>query len=605
MKRATKFTISLLISGVAMAFQPHVAEAANTTLFDLLKKKRSSTIETREVEQEQQVRKPLPRVSGPSYYTYKVEGIRRFAIPEFVAPLVTGAIGDAQPEAAMPPIKVATDSSVADAMESYYKSEEDFLWIGGNEILDRAKAAMEVLSKAEEFGLNSQDYAVTVPQLSDDAVERWAQLATFEFELTAASLSFIQDNESGRVNPNKISGYHDFKRKTVKLGNDLVRLKNAARVDRYFAYRAPKGPHFSALKAELAKLKDAMGGPDDRIEIAAGTLIKPGRSHAELPNVIKGILKNGSRDLRLNHALTIVDYKDTEAYTPELVALVEDFQKEKGLRPDGVVGPATIRKIEGGDSMEDRYNKVVYAMERARWLPAELGERRVFINQPAFKAYYFEDGKQKLDMRVVVGKPSNQTSFFMDEIETVEFNPYWGVPRSIIVNEMLPKLRADPGYLDRLGYETSMGGRRVSSSSINWNVTDRVDVRQPPGHGNALGQLKILFPNKHNIYMHDTPSKSLFNRDTRAFSHGCVRLAEPKVMAAAVLRTDVGKISSEIATGQNHSVPVAGRIPVYVSYFTAWPNADGKVEFFEDIYKRDDYLQRAMDATSQARASSV
>ena len=137
-------------------------------------------------------------------------------------------------------------------------------------------------------------------------------------------------------------------------------------------------------------------------------------------------------------------------------------------------------------------------------------------------------------MRVVVGKKANQTNFFDDEIEKVEFNPTWGVPQSIITNEMLPKLRADPSYLDRIGYKVSYNGKARSSSSINWSSlssTRAIGVRQPAGPKNALGQLKILFPNKHAIYMHDTPAKSLFGRDTRAFSHGCVRLHDPKAMA--------------------------------------------------------------------------
>src|SRR3546814_9470773 len=129
-----------------------------------------------------------------------------------------------------------------------------------------------------------------------------------------------------------------------------------------------------------------------------------------------------------------------------------------------------------------------------------------------------------------------QTYFFQDEIETVEFNPYWGVPQSIIINEMLPKLRADPSYLDRMGYQVEVKGRQVSSASVNWyGSTQSISVRQPPSSDNALGELKILFPNAHAIYMHDTPSKSFFKRDTRALSHGCVRLAEPRKMAAAVL----------------------------------------------------------------------
>lgn len=607
MKLITKAAALALATCTIAAAQPNDAHAART-LLDLLRGKNTER-QTKNSRQDVDVDpEPIQRVSSPRYYTYKAEGLRTFSVPEFAEPMVTGSISGEDVGTGtgkLPPLSVKTDDDVAKVMEAYYKSEDDYLWIRDGKVLDRARSAMDILAKADDLGLDPQDYKVEMPDLSGDALQRQHQLVAFEFRLTAAALMYIQDNQRGRIDPNKISGYHDFKRKTVDLATDIKILKNAARVDRYLAYRVPKSKHFEELKDELARLKKEMGGPDDRIEIADGTLIKPGRSSQELPNVVKGILKNASQDLKLENALTLADYKQTDEYTPELVALVEAFQKEKGLRPDGIIGPATIRKLVGGDSIQDRYNKVVYAMERSRWLPNDLGDRRVFINEPAYRVYYYQDGKEALSMRVVVGKPTNQTYFFQDQIETVEFNPYWGVPKSIIVNEMLPKLRQDPSYLDRLGYEVSYRGRRVSSSSVDWYKTASVDVRQPPGNSNALGELKILFPNSHAIYMHDTPAKSFFQRDVRALSHGCVRLADPRAMASAVLGVSESEIASEIAGGQNKQVAVPHKIPVYISYFTAWPNKDGKVEYFEDVYKRDQYLQRAIDATDKARHSSV
>jgi len=248
-------------------------------------------------------------------------------------------------------------------------------------------------------------------------------------------------------------------------------------------------------------------------------------------------------------------------------------------------------------------------MERMRWLPDELGDRHVFINQPEFRARYIEDGKENLSMRVVVGKKSNQTNFFYDEIEYVEYNPYWGVPRSIIVNEFLPKSIGNPGYLDQKGYELStFGGKRISSSSINWSqvgTNPNFAVRQPPGAKNALGELKIMFPNKHAIYMHDTPAKSLFKRQHRAFSHGCVRLHDPRAMAAAVLGKNKSNVQSAIAQGKNHRENLKTKVPVYVSYFTAWPQENGDVKYFGDLYGRDAHLIKAIEATEKARSLSI
>jgi murein L,D-transpeptidase YcbB/YkuD len=249
---------------------------------------------------------------------------------------------------------------------------------------------------------------------------------------------------------------------------------------------------------------------------------------------------------------------------------------------------------------------VKLALEQIRWLPSDLGSPRVFINQPAYMASYIEGGEAKLTTRVVIGLPSNQTSFFYDEIEQVDYNPYWGVPRSILVNEMLPRLLRDPGYLDRAGYEVTDGkGRRIPSSSVNWGAYGSnipYDVRQTPSEANALGELKILFPNKHAIYMHDTPSKSLFERDMRAFSHGCIRLADPRGMAAAVLGTSREYVAGKISQGHS-SEKVTRKIPVYVSYFTAWPDLSGKVGYFADVYDRDARLKTAIEKTDEARVA--
>ena len=567
-------------------------------------------VETGAVETRQEA-KPLPRVTGPRYYTYKADALKRIATDKLADPVVTSSIsadaapaGDAGIRAAFANVSVRAAPDAAKAVEAFYSANRKFLWIDGRGISDKATAAMAVLADAAAVGLDPADYAVMPPAAAFDGADmatRYDELARFEISLTAAVATYIEDAVRGRVDPNRISGYHDFKRKEVNL---LAALKNVAlsgNVKAYLESRSPANADFQALKAELARLK-AETAAEDRVVIADGTLLKPGQSDPELANVVKGILKHGSDALKSEHAATLAAYQGTPEYTPELVTLVEAFQKEKGLKPDGIVGKASIRKLTGGDSIEDRIAKVEVALEQARWLPVDLGPRHVFINQPAFTVYYYEDGAEKFSMRTVVGSKAHQTYFFEDTIQTVEVNPYWGVPQSIIINEMLPKLRSDPSYLDRMGYEVAVGGHAVPSSSVNWyGSTAGVSVRQPPSDDNALGELKILFPNSHAIYMHDTPSKSFFKRDMRALSHGCVRLAEPRKMAAAVLGVSEADVGKEIASGRNKALDVKADIPIYVAYFTAWPNKDGKVEYFDDVYGRDDYTRKAFAAISAAR----
>lgn len=613
---------------------------------------------------------PLPKVSGPRYYTYKADSQRLVKTAAFASASAAG------PFQAMGAAKVSASSDIASALEAFYGKAAEPLWISGGEVNDKARAVLALFERAGDYGLDPVDYVLTQPVLTTASVEPVAapaadaaapqeaaaatetpasnvasaptvdgaapaaaepapapvaeqapavepapvaatepaaapvatqpvvhtqELMQFELALSAKALMFAQDMVRGRIDPNRISGFHDFKRKNVDLAQTLTATATAADAAVYIEGMAPKGPSFTALKGELAKLKAEAANAGDDIVLPEKMLLKPGNSSADLPQVIAAIEKKGSEVLKAAHAATFAAYQKTPEYTPELVDLVKSYQGEVGLKADGVIGAATLRKMTG-HSLADKVQKVVVAMEQARWLPDDLGQRYVFINQPAYRVYYRDHGAEQFSMRVVIGSKAHQTFFFQDMIQTVEFNPYWGVPQSIIVNEMLPKLRQDPSYLDRTGYEVAVNGKVMPSSAVNWyGSTSNISVRQPPSSDNALGDLKILFPNAHAIYMHDTPSKSFFQRDMRALSHGCVRLAEPRKMAAAVLGVTEQQVDAEIAAGKNVAEKVNAKIPVYVAYFTAWPNKDGAVEYFDDVYDRDTAVGKAFDATTKAR----
>jgi len=554
------------------------------------------------------------RVKGEQYFAYKPDALKTvsfagLAEPETASaeqsymPVETTPFGEARYHLAS--FRMRTLAEVASAIKEHYSENPRFIWVTGGRINARARTALATLESADRFGLSASDYRVNRTGFdAADKTMRQKRLMEFEIELSARMLTYVLDATRGRIDPNRISGYHDFARKKVDLAEALRSVAATDDVGDYLKTRNPGNPSFRALTAELADLRARSNV--ERVEIAAGTFLKPGAVDPELANIMAALRLRGSDVLKTDHATAFEDYDGGETYTPELVALVRDFQRENGLSADGIVGKKTIRALTTM-SVQEKIEKVELAMERLRWLPRDLGARHVFINQPAFNATYVHAGKPPLSMRAIVGKKSNQTYFFMDQIETVEFNPYWGVPRSIIVNEMLPKLFRDPSYLDRLGYQvTTASGRRVSSRSVNWygvgaNRTP-INVRQPPGRKNALGELKILFPNKHSIYMHDTPAKSLFRNESRAFSHGCVRLQKPREMAAAVLGKSTEYIASRIAGGRNTADPVKAPIPVYVAYFTAWPDPQqGTVRYYDDIYERDISLSRAIERTNSAR----
>ncbi len=565
--------------------------------------------------QQELLKKPL-RVDGERYYTYRPDPYKTVSFAS-LAEVVTASAAPSDLRLGTTPFgeargylesfKMRTLAEVGEAVKAYYAEDPAFIWVSDGRLNDRAGAAMAALQRAGDFGLSAADYQVEAPGDDLDAADEEARrkrLVEFEMEMSVKVLTYVLDATRGRIAAKRISGYHDLKRKKVDLAEALGTIAASDDVGAYLDGRHPDNAPFKALAAELAKLRG--GAEEERIEIAAGTLLKPGAVNPEVANVVAAIRLRGSDALKAEHAATLQAYQGDNTYAPELVALVRDFQRENRLVVDGIVGKNTIRALTARSAAE-KIEKIELAMERLRWLPRDLGARHVFVNQPAFTATYMNAGEEPLSMRAIVGRKSHQTAFFTDKLETVVYNPYWGVPRSILVNEYLDKLLQDPAYFDRNDYEvTTVSGEPVSSEWVDWYDVavnkSPINVRQRPGPRNALGELKILFPNKHAIYMHDTPAKSLFNRDARAFSYGCVRLQDPRAMAAAVLGKSKDYITRRIAEGKNASERVKANIPIYLAYFTAWPDPQqGMVRYYDDMYDRDMYLLRAIKRTNSVR----
>lgn len=588
----------------------------------------------------------IKKVSGPQYFTYAAPAIQSVTLASLLPDMEqTGAFAVRSGQIAMPPIMMLNaappiinapaltleptrapaaaprlasadyftlgaqsapddtfriEPDIADAVRALYAEKQDFIWSNGIDLSDQAKAVIAILNNADNHGLRAADYAVDIPGLEEDASVRARTLVAFDVTMTVHAVRLSVDLKNGVINPNKLSGYHDFKDKRLTAADAATALATQAAPAAWIAGLAPQQNDYTMLRAELAALAGAV---DDSIAFPDNLLLKPGTANDALPLVIKAIKRNLRAETRQSHQGALDAYVGSTQYDDAIVALVRDVQRDLGLAPDGIVGPRTAARL-GGESPAVRINKIKYTMERMRWHPEQYGARQVVINQPEYRVRYMENGKTELAMNVVVGKTSNQTYFFHDEIETVVFNPYWGVPQSIIVNEFLPKLHRDPGYLDRAGYVvTTYGGKKVSSSSINWRKYSSgvpFNVRQKPGPKNALGELKILFPNEHAIYMHDTPAKNLFARDARAYSHGCVRLEDPRAMAAAVLGKNRSYIRSQLG-GYERAEKLSDKMPVYVSYFTAWPDDSGAIAYHADIYKRDAHLQKALSTVEAAR----
>lgn len=472
------------------------------------------------------------------------------------------------------------------------------VWLENGTLSPRGKDVLKLLAAAGEEGLEPQTYLPTGLSSFEAPLPEYdaAAMARLDIDLSAAALRYARDASGGQFEPARLSRYHDVSPPWVAPDSALKVIAYSPFAADYLKGLHPTHPAYGAMKKALAELRAIEAEPKDD-KIADGDIVKKGGSDPRIPAV-------RSRLAELGFTAEPVDDVDPTLLDAELSVQLRLFQKQAGVRVTGALGPQTVAALNtagNGGSVD----KLLDNMERLRWLPRDLGRRHVIVNQAAFEARVMKDGVAEWTTRVIVGKPNTQTAVFHDEMEMVVFNPSWGVPQSIIVNEYLPKLRSDPGYLDRMGFKVvTQQGKVVSSRAVDWDSYGSkvpFGVQQPPGSDNALGELKFLFPNSHDIYMHDTPSRELFERDMRAFSHGCVRVRDPRQFAAVVLGWTPEDVAAKVESKDSQTVRLKEKLPVHITYFTAWPDEAGNIVYFNDIYGRDRTLENARTATLVAQ----
>ena len=319
------------------------------------------------------------------------------------------------------------------------------------------------------------------------------------------------------------------------------------------------------------------------------------------------------RRLRATGDLTGPPASDSFRFDATLRRAIARFQERHGLAIDGVVGPTTRAALNV--PVEARLRQIEVNMERWRWLPRDLGDPHVRVNIADFWLRVVEGGAPALQMRVVVGTRYRQTPVFSDRISYLVFNPYWHVPPRIATQDKLPEFRRDPSLVSRLGFELLDGwgsdARIVDPSTIDWGRLSAANfpyhLRQRPGPANALGRVKFMFPNRHNVYLHDTPARSLFGRTERGFSSGCIRVERPVDLATYLLRDNDGWTEARVRTAMSQTteqtVVLRRKVPVHLLYWTAWPE-DGSLHFRTDIYRRDEAVASALAAPPSPRSLS-
>lgn len=298
-----------------------------------------------------------------------------------------------------------------------------------------------------------------------------------------------------------------------------------------------------------------------------------------------------SKDLKVNDKSIL--------FTESLKTAISNFQLRLGLPETGVLNGKTI--VEMNKTVDFRIKQMLVNLERLRWVPVEIENDYLLVNIPEYKLHIFKDKKILWETNVVVGKEAKQTTIFKGNISRIMLNPYWNIPNSIINNEIIPAIKKDKNYLSKNNMEVvSFNGEPMNESNIDWNKysTKKVPfiVRQKPGKDNALGEMKFLFPNSYSIYLHDTPSKGLFDRNERDFSHGCIRVENPKKLAMYLLESDKTwtkeKVDKGLKSDTETGISIKPNMPVYIAYFTAWVDHEGNLNFRDDIYNLDEQLAK-------------
>jgi L,D-transpeptidase YcbB len=504
--------------------------------------------------------------------------------------------------------RTVPDHGAGTALRAAYATSSDApLWSRNGRMTPQAAALLHELQGAENYGLRPEDYgASAIGKLADIGTDaatpnapRWAR---FDIRLSSAALFFMSDLHYGRVSPAKAGFNLQAAHQPLALADALLSLAHSNAVPATLAAVEPPFHHYALLRAALPLyLKLAQHPELTRLPTVTSTL-KPGDGYA------------GAAALR--HLLSSLGdlpsqpeaHDGQPTYDAELGAGVRSFQQRHGLPADGLLGKATFAALT--TPLTRRVRQIDLTLERWRWLPP-FQSPPIIVNIPQFRLFAFRTTEDRaadiLQMDVIVGRtyPKMQTPVFDANMSYVVIRPYWDVPASITVNELLPKLRANPGYLNaqRLQIVRGQGDSSptvpLSPQALADLAAGRLRLRQLPGEDNALGLIKFMFPNSYSVYLHSTPAHRLFEESVRTFSHGCIRVKDPLALATLVLQQAPGdwtreKIAAAMAGNQTIRVNLTKPINVLILYGTALATEAGPVLFFSDIYGYDRRLEQQL-----------
>jgi L,D-transpeptidase YcbB len=483
-----------------------------------------------------------------------------------------------------------TDSIKKEVTNFYSRRDFQFAWFNKKGMID---AVQIFYNQLQNYRINFSDNSLK--NLSLDSLMKLTQanqqkffsqanrVQQLELILTTTFFKYAQKVYGGETkNLSSLEWFIPRKKKNYQILLDsLVSYTKGEKL------QEPLNRYYIRLKEKLSQYRGIQqngGFPfinTLKIKLAAGD------SDSCLLLVKKHLLLSG--DLKADD--------NTIVFTNSLVKAVKNFQKRLGLVENGKIDSLMIAELNR--PIDFRIRQVMINMERLRWMPEKMETDFLLINIPEFKLHVIKSGKEIWETNVVVGQAATQTSIFKANLSQITLNPYWVIPTDIAWNEIVPKIIHNSSYLVNYNMEVLSGNEVVDPSTINWSEYKTAipfTIRQKPGKNNALGKIVFLFPNNFDIYLHDTPSKNLFEESQRDFSHGCIRVAEPKRLAIYLLRKtanwSIEKVDKILKTDTETNIAVLPSIPVYITYFTTWVDDEGQLNFRNDVYNLDSRLSK-------------
>ncbi|HEY8159579.1 MAG TPA: L,D-transpeptidase family protein [Methylobacter sp.] len=494
-------------------------------------------------------------------------------------------------------------------LESLYKqSNHQLLWLGTANAEKNITDALNLLAHAADHGLKSKNYDTeTLRQKLQPALklkpDAYKELALYDTALSISLLRFLHDLHYGRVNPQGIN--FNLKLREKKLIDLPLLIKNSLTQNTLAELPQsvePKFKQYQKLKQALAHYRE-LAATVPPFKLSIEKTLRPGESHPQIAELRRFLITIG--DLPDDKATGSAE--KSSLYTDAIAAGVKRFQKRHGLTADGQIGKGSAAVLSV--HLSQRVTQIELAMERLRWLPEFNGGASVIVNIPAFQLWALDAIDQPdaniINMKVVVGNAlKTQTPVLMAEMHFIDFMPYWNVPYSIIKNEILPKLIQNGNYLEKENMEMVSVFRDgakptgLNLETMNLLKEGKLRIRQRPGGKNALGRVKFIFPNKEDVYLHDTPANALFSKSRRDFSHGCVRVENPQKLAEFALKDQDNwnpeTIQLAMSTPKMQRVILKKPIPVLFFYTTAFFDQFDNLEFYLDIYGHDAVLLEAL-----------